>query len=61
MANNNVAVLNGKNATAVALVLFIFGSRAIQGTFYKSSMCCTTLIERTLVLLVLNTEHENLL
>ena len=32
MANNNVAVLNGRTATAVALVLFIFASRAIQGT-----------------------------
>ena len=33
MANNNVTVLNGITATAVALVLFIFGSHAIQGIF----------------------------
>ena len=35
MANTNVTVLNGKTATAVALVLFIFASRAMQGMFYN--------------------------
>ena len=31
MANSNVMVLNGRTATAVALVLFNFASGAIQG------------------------------
>ena len=32
MANSNVMVLNGRTATAVALVLFNFASGAIQGS-----------------------------
>ena len=32
MANSNVTVLNGRTATAVALVLFNFVSGAIQGS-----------------------------
>ena len=31
MANSNVAILNGRTATAVALVLFNFAFGAIQG------------------------------
>ena len=61
MANNNVTVLNGKTATAVALVLFIFGSRAIQGIFYNtviivlhySNRIYTYLVS---ILLILNTK-----
>ena len=33
MANDNVTVLNGRTAIAVALVLFVFASSAIQGTY----------------------------